>query len=182
MTDSSTKKSCWYVQIHRSNLFWQKHNEIRRGMFVSLRVMDRDLAMSSVHVSHRQTFSEWYIHKVQMIGSKCLILERICFVQLYEKKKSLFWCVVEKNARWKCMKGRQTFLNGEKSICNRHSFFQYKWNIRLIGKMSLSLYFFVFHKVSEQNSEFRFDHIPFISIKAIRRTSPFCLKFKRQFG
>ena len=169
------------MQIYRSNFLWQKHNEIR-GMFVSLRVMDRDLAMSSVHVSHRQTFSEWYIHKVQMIGSKCLILERICFVQLYEKKKSLFWCVVEKNARWKCMKGRQTFLNGEKSICNRHSFFQYKWNIRLIGKMSLSLYFFVFHKVSEQNSEFRFDHIPFISIKAIRRTSPFCLKFKKQFG
>ena len=49
--------------------FWQKQNEIR-GMFVSLRVMDRDLAMSSVHVSHRQTFSEWYIHKVQMVGSK----------------------------------------------------------------------------------------------------------------
>ena len=144
MTDSSTKKSRWYVQIHRSNFLWQKHNEIR-GMFVSLRVMDRDLAMSSVHVSHRQTFSEWYIHKVQMVGFKCLILERICFVQLYGRK-SLYWCVVEKNARWKCMKGRQTFLNGEKSICNRHSFFQYKWNIRLIGKMSLSLYFFVFHK------------------------------------
>ena len=88
MTDSSTKKSRWYVQIHRSNLLWQKHNEIRE-MFVSPRVMDRDLAMSSVHVSHRQTFSEWYIHKVQMVGSKCLILERICFVQLYERK-SLF--------------------------------------------------------------------------------------------
>ena len=107
MTDSSTKKSCWYVQIHRSNLFWQKHNEIRRGMFVSLRVMDRDLAMSSVHVSHRQTFSEWYIHKVQMVGSKCFILERICFVQLfwYVRRKmrggsvwkagKLFW--MEKN-------------------------------------------------------------------------------------
>ena len=134
-------------------------------MFVSLRVMDRDLAMSSVHVSHRQTFSEWYIHKVQMVGSKCLILERICFVQLYERK-SLFWCVVEKNARWKCMKGRQTFLNGEKSICNRHSFFQYKWNSRPIEKMSLSIHFFEFHTVFEQNSEIRLNHIPPRRIKA----------------
>ena len=133
-------------------------------MFVSLRVMDRDLAMSSVHVSHRQTFSEWYIHKVQMVGSKCLILERICFVQLY-KRKSLFWCV-GKNARWKCMKGRQTFLNGEKSICNRHSFFQYKWKIRQIGKMSLSIHFFEFHTVFEQNPEIRFNHIPPRRIKA----------------
>ena len=91
MTDSPTKKSRWYVQIHRSNFLWQKHNEIR-GMFVSLRVMDRDLAMSSVHVSHRQTFNEWYIHKVQMAGSKRLILERICFVQLYEKKVAVLMC------------------------------------------------------------------------------------------
>ena len=38
-------------------------------MLVLARVMDRDLVVSSVHVSHRQTFSEWYIHKVQMVGS-----------------------------------------------------------------------------------------------------------------
>ena len=63
--------------------FGKSYNEIR-AMFVSLRVMDRDLAMSSVHVSHRQTFNEWYIHKVQMVGSKCFISERICFVQLYK--------------------------------------------------------------------------------------------------
>ena len=79
------------MQIYRSNFLWQKHNEIR-GMFVSLRVMDRDLAMSSVHVSHRPTFSEWYIHKVQMAGSKCFIFERICFVQLYEKKVAVLMC------------------------------------------------------------------------------------------
>ena len=175
MTDSSTKKSCWYVQIHRSNLFWQKHNEIRRGMFVSLRVMDRDLAMSSVHVSHRQTFSEWYIHKVQMVGSKCLILERICFVQLYEKKKSLFWCVVEKNARWKCMKGRQTFLNGEKSICNRHSFFQYKWNIRPIS-------FLCFSRFSSKILDLDLIVFPSEVSRQVIIQVLLCLKFKKQFG
>ena len=96
-----------------------------------------------------QTDIQWMVHTQSTDGwFQRLIFERICFVQLYERK-SLFWCVVEKNARWKCMKGRQTFLNGEKSICNRHSFFQYKWNIRPIGKLSLSLYFFVFYKVSE---------------------------------
>ena len=88
MTDSSTKKSRWYVQIHRSNYFWQKHNEIR-GMFVSLRVMDRDLAMSSVHVSHRQTFSEWYIHKVQMVSSNVSSLKEFVLIN-FMKKKSLF--------------------------------------------------------------------------------------------
>ena len=154
--------------------FGKSYNEIR-AMFVSLRVMDRDLAMSSVHVSHRQTFSEWYIHKVQMVGSKCLILERICFVQLYERK-SLFWCV-GKNARWKCMKGRQTFLNGEKSICNRHSFFQYKWNIRPIGKC---LYFCISLCFKIPNS----DLIVFPSevSRQVIIPAPLCLKFKKQFG
>ena len=148
MTDSSTKKSRWYVQINQSNYFSAKAQWNTWNVCVS-----QGHGPWSSHVfcpCVTETDIQWMVHTQSTDG--CFQMSHLgknLFCSTYERK-SLFWCVVEKNARWKCMKGRQTFLNGEKSICNRHSFFQYKWNIRLIGKMSLSLYFLCFTRLSSK--------------------------------
>ena len=94
-------------------------------MFVLPRVMARDLAMSSVHVSHRPTSNEWYIRTSTQSTKYIYILNRPFWEKIFLRLswKEGLHCFDVRRKMWlaELYERQQTFLNGEKSICNPHS-------------------------------------------------------------